>query len=325
MNSGMKKFLCRAALIPVAVIAAMSLMVLFGIFVIGGQYQDYYTASALDKIARLKSINEPKIILAGNSNLAFGINSAMLQEELGMPVVNMGLHGGLGNAFHENIASLSINSGDIVILSHTDFADNDELGDIPLVWSTVEYHRELWEIVRANDYPDMLKGFPKYWLRAFILWASLRGNRDSAPPYSRSAFNEYGDVIARPEAAGYSEEVMFKPGSIKVPGINSTCIDRLNALNRYVIARGAVMVVAGYPIAQGRFTPPAEDYDIFQKELAGKLDCEIISDYRDYFIPYKYFYNSPLHLGAEGASLRTMQLIKDINAWKDSHKNSPAP
>ena len=50
-------------------------MIVFKYFVIGSQYKYSYVASFYDKIERLESINEPKIILVGNSNLAFGMNS----------------------------------------------------------------------------------------------------------------------------------------------------------------------------------------------------------------------------------------------------------
>ena len=49
-------------------------------------------------------IEEPKIILIGNSNLAFGIDSEKIENSVGMPVVNLGLHGSLGNEFHESMA-----------------------------------------------------------------------------------------------------------------------------------------------------------------------------------------------------------------------------
>ena len=47
-----------------------------------------------------------------------------------------------------------------------------------------------------------------------------------------------------------------------------------------------------------------------------QLDCEIISDYPDYFYPYEYFYNSTLHLTKEGAEVRTRQMIADIKRWQ---------
>ena len=93
-----------------------------------------------------------------------------------------------------------------------------------------------------------------------------------------------------------------------------------NEFNRYIQSRGATMLIAGYPIARGKFSPPAEDYVKFQNELAEKLDCEIISDYRDYFYPYEYFYDTTLHLKDYAADIRTSQLIKDLKNWQTRHK-----
>ena len=94
-------------------------LLLFYIFNMLPQYENGYCASLIDKVNRLKSINEPKIVLLGNSNLAFGIDSKMLEESMNMPVVNMGLHGGDGNAFHEEMAKINVVSGDIYVLCHS--------------------------------------------------------------------------------------------------------------------------------------------------------------------------------------------------------------
>lgn len=94
-----------------SVMVLLSAMASFDYFIIGRQYNDNYDAALVDKVDRLKSITEPKIILVGDSNVAFGINSKKIEEELGMPVVNLGLHGALGNAFHEQIAKLNIGGG----------------------------------------------------------------------------------------------------------------------------------------------------------------------------------------------------------------------
>ena len=87
-------------------------------------------------------------------------------------------------------------------------------------------------------------------------------------------------------------------------------------LDDYVKTKKATLLIAGYPIGYGEFTPPAEEFEKFQNELARKLESEIISDYRDYFIPYEYFYGTGLHLTEKGAEIRTKQLIQDIKNYK---------
>ena len=99
----MKRFLKKTIFFSGLFILSFMIFVGIDIFYSGNQYLNNYQASVIDKIQRLESIKEPKIILVGNSNVAFGINSKMIEDALGMPVVNLGLHGAMGNTFHENM------------------------------------------------------------------------------------------------------------------------------------------------------------------------------------------------------------------------------
>ena len=317
MNDDMKKFLLKLLFMPVVVLCLFT----FGIFFVSNQYQETYNASIIEKIARLKSINDPKIILVGNSNLALGMNSKMLQDAVNMSVVNLGLHDGLGNAFLENMAKFNINSGDLVIVCHSDFADDDITGSL-LMWITLEYHTDLWPILRVQDYLRFITTYPEYWLKSFILWITLEGNKVSeSDTYSRKSLNEFGDVVIRPENKRENIDKIFNLENQKVPDINDTCINRLNEYNKYIKSKGATLLIAGYPIGEGKFTPSAEEFDKFQHELESRLDCEIISNYRDYLIPYKYFYDTNLHLDEKGAKIRTQQLINDIQRWQAKLQN----
>lgn len=299
----------------------LCLSFLFG-KVIMPQYSYNYNASLQDKMRRLVSVEGPKIVLIGNSNLAFGINSEMLENALGMPVVNMGLHGGLGNAFHEEMAKINVQQGDIIIIAHTEFADDDSISDPVLAWLTIENNRNLWKLIRTKDIPDMFFSYPDYAKKALTLWTAREGNKaDYGTVYDRSAFNEYGDVrFARPETI--LEAGFFDENPILVPEINQTCTKRLNKLNEYVKQKGAVLLTAAYPIPAGKNTPPAEDYIRFQKQLSEVLDFPVISDYTDYFLDYHYFYDTAGHLTDEGAILRTNQLILDLQRFLGSVPDS---
>lgn len=290
----------------------------FDFYVIGSQYKYNYQASLLDKVARLESIDEPKIILVGHSNLAFGISSPELEKALGMPVVNLGLHGGLSNAFHEEIAKLNINEGDIVVVCHSSFSDEDKIGDTALAWITIDCNPQLWKIIRVKDYKAMILAYPNYLRSSYLLWLTRSGNKDISDCYSRSAFNEYGDVVYRPERRQVDVNAYFSSTSVPFPKINNICVNRLNELNDFITKKGATLVVGGYPIAYGKYSEyTAQDFSQFEIELRNALDCEVISDYTDYFYPYEYFYNSYLHLTNEGAKVRTAQLIKDIKNWME--------
>ena len=277
------------------------------------QYENGYNASLIDKVERLESIDEPKIVLLGHSSLAFGIDSERIEEAFGMPVVNMGLHGGNGNAFHEEMAKYNVAQGDIYIICHSDYDDDNVIQDAMTAWSSIENHLNLWKILRVNDIGTMAKAFPIYLKHCLGYHSAGTGNQDPGGLYARSAFNEYGDVALLREGNQYTFE-----GEVVPPGIGDAAVDRINELNGYLARRGATLLVAGYPIGNGNVTAEAAEFEAFQEQLADRLDCPVISNYADYMFDYRYFYDTNLHLNTEGVALRTGQLISDIKRWKST-------
>ena len=259
------------------------LLFVFCFGVVMPQYTGNYQASMVDKAARLRSVEGPKIVLIGNSNLAFGMDSQMLEEAFSMPVVNMGLHGGVGNVFNEQAARLNVTPGDIYVVCHSNYDDTDAIKNPELAWITIENHFELYKLIRPNDC------------------------------YRRSAFNAYGDVYyPRPQS---EEGIDFSP--VAIHHINETTAKRLNMLYDDLRKQGADMVVAGYPIAEYEGTPERAAYDEMGQEIADALDAAVISDFNDYRYPTSYFYNTYMHLTDEGTKARTQQLIKDLQAYMD--------
>jgi len=275
------------------------------------QYEGAYTASLLDKMNRLQSIDEPKIVLIGNSNLAFGICSEMMEEELGMPVVNMGLHGGLSNRFHENMAKCNVREGDIYIVCHTQYWDDDSIGDAVLTWTVIENHLELWRLLQGKDIGPMIEAFPTYLKKCLGLHLDGEGNKDPGGCYSRSAFNVYGDVCVLRENSKYIFENEIWPFAV-----GDITVERLNELNVFLEERGATLLVAGYPIGNGELTVEPEKFVEAQTYLEEGLECPVISDFTDYMFDYQYFYDTEYHMNTEGVILRTEQLISDIKQWK---------
>lgn len=319
----MKKFVKKFLILVLIVSLFLGGITAFDFFVVGSQYSNNYQASLIDKLNRLDSLNEPKIILIGDSNLAFGMDSGKLEQELGMPVVNMGLHGGMGNAFLEHLATVNLRSGDLVVVCHAHFEDNGEMEDKALGWITLDKNPTAAKAFQPSDYAQMLTSYPSVLKKSAVLWLTRQGNRDSGGCYSRNAFNKYGDVVVRPESVKLSAEEIFSKKEIPVPAVNDTCTDRLNALYKTAKERGASMVVAGFPVAYGKYSSyDKSDFAAFREQLGNKLDCEIISDYADYFYPYEYFYDTEYHLTNEGSAVRTAQLVKDLKAWFAKNKSS---
>lgn len=276
------------------------------------QYIGGYNSSMIDKAERIDSLSGPKIVLIGHSGLSFGIDSAKIEEAFQMPVVNMGLHGGLGNAFHEEMTRMNVVDGDIYVVSHSAFNDSDAIGNPVLAWTTIENNPRLWRLLRKKDMIPMARAYPTYLRRILDLYSAGTGNKDGGGVYSRSAFNEYGDISL--DRLGHS----WKFEQVDVPEIGDVTITRLNELNQWLEERGATLLIASYNIGNGHHTAPVDDYISFQEELKNRLDCPVISNYVDYMFPYMYFYDTTLHLTNEGTRVRTEQLISDLQRWMDT-------
>lgn len=280
------------------------------------QYLESYNASLIDKMERLENIENPKIVLIGDSNLAFGINSEDIEEAFGMPVVNMGLHAGLGSMFSERMAKINVNEGDIYIISRNSFGDDGILQptQAELIWITIEDHFKLWKLLRIEDFPTMLEAYPVYIKKCILLWLNKSGNQSSGDVYSRDAFNLYGDIEWEDQGLEYE----FQEGTIGVPTVSDIVSNRLNELNKYLADRGATLLIAGCPIPDNEYTPDRELFFQFQKDLECKINAKVISDVKDYFYPDSYFFNSELHLNNEGKRIRTQQLIDDLKRYLET-------
>lgn len=306
----MKKLINKLVFLFLITLLSLGILSIWFFKCIAPQYNDSYTASLVDKYNYITSIDQPKIVLLGDSNVAFGFKSELIEDAFDMPVVNMALQSGLGNAFLENLAKINVTEGDIYILCHSTYSDDGKFLDSSLAWVTLENNFELWNLLTLKQASQLPAAFPYYLRNAIGLRITNRGNSTAFEPYSRDSFNEYGDI------SYIRAQNQFQFTSQTVPNINETCTNRINELSEYLAERGAVLYISAYPIGYGEYTPNASEYIDFQEELDSRLDCTIISDFTDYFFEYKYFFDSELHLTDEGATLRTEQLILDLKTLK---------
>ena len=315
----MKKFIFKVCLFMTILTLITIALLLFNFYVVSNQNLYTFTSSIIDKVDRLKSINEPKIVLTGNSNLAFGINSELIEKKLNMKVVNLGLHGDFDNIFHENMAKENLNSGDIVVLCHTSYDTDGLINDYNLAWTTIEKHTELYKFIDKKDYYNMFISMFQYAKKSTYQWITNSGNERKKGQYSRDAFNQYGDVVKRNKPL--NPKSIFK-GSMSVPKLNADTINRLNSYNDYIKSKGAYLVISYAPIGFGEKTPSSDKYESFEETLKNSLNAKLISHYSDYFIPYEYFLDTKNHLTEEGVNIRTKQLINDLKNWKkDNYMN----
>lgn len=303
-------------LLTILIMTVVILSVIFLFYsLIPDQYETNYVEVMWDKYQRLNSIDEPKIVLIGDSNLAFGINSELVQNEIGMPVVNMGLHGGLGNDVQTRLAMTNVNKDDLYIICYTDYAQTDDISQKDLTLIMLSRHKELWNTLSIKQKIELLPGIPDYMFNSISFYISGRGNeplQDIYLDYARCSFNEFGDNTVRiPENDYFDlEDVESEIGSI-----SEETIRMIRYWKEYCDERGAKLVIAGYPIVRTSNMPAKEDFDEFGIMLEKKTGCNTISQFSDYIIEPELLYDSLYHLTLEGADYRSELLAKDIKRY----------
>ncbi|MCR4788541.1 MAG: hypothetical protein K5888_08140 [Lachnospiraceae bacterium] len=271
------------------------------------QYSHDMNATIEDKIKRAKDIKEPAILLAGDSNLIFGVDSKVLEEAMGMPVVNLGLHAGLGNDFLLRLAEYCAEPGDIVVCSFVKYNMGKNSGNEELKWTTIENHFSYYRFIAPEDAFEMVRAFPSYLRDATNHWINGKANVDLDSGYNRKFFNEYGDSdFPRPEPIKYYDE------SDGIPEITDEFVEDFNEYYDILTKRGVKVVLAGFPVYVCDDTPAVSEYEAFEEELCSRLKCECISDINEYMMDKELFWDSKYHLNDKAVPVRTELLIHDL-------------
>ena len=308
----MKKSLVIIAAILVIVLPVGILLGM--LFMLPPQYSNTFVGELDEKYNRLMEIDEPKIIVLGGSSVAFGLESEIIEEYTGMPVVNFGLYAALGTKVMLDLSKGGINEGDIVVLA-------PELD--PQTMSM--YFSSETTLQAIDDQPSMIFSLDINNVFSVIgamfkhVGQKLEYMRDGAPNpsgvYNSKNFNEYGDLeYDRPEnamALYYDPNTMI---NLNESILDPAFIDYLNEYIDFVGQKGATAYFSFAPMNEmGLADGVGEDalYE-FADAAAELIDCAQISDITDYVYSAGYFYDTNYHLNDAGMQLHTIKLSQDV-------------
>jgi hypothetical protein len=249
----------------------------------------------------IEAIKTPKLIFAGGSNLAFGIDSKEIADSLGIHVINMSLHAGLGASFILNDIKSCVAEGDIVVLSLEYFLEKE--GQYPLLLNAEKYYPKaknffrhdigLMTDVYLQDSKDEIKR----------LFGQKKEKQDSV--YTSSAFNQYGDVVShlnQPHLANLRDKETFQYHYWST-------IDDLNQFIEYA-NHNDVKVFYLFPCyTQSQFEINKTAIKKLEADIRKNLECDIVNRPEDFVYADSDFFDTIYHLGKNGREKRTKQLI----------------
>lgn len=294
----MKKFIYKTILF--FGICAVT-MLLFSLLEEDGENSTEFMAAMVDKHKRIKSIEEPVLILAGGSNLVFGVDSEQLERNLHMPVANLGLRAHLGLNFILNEVKDVAKKGDIVVLSLEYFMEGDGEHDLHLLSSY--YHNAALDY--CEEHPKGLGLFLDYRHMMFKKMVTNYTTKNQEA-YARTDFNKYGDGIKHLNMQNPSIQ-----GSRYVIDANKdTEIKALNAFYDYAQIEGFKVVYAYSPYEQDEYQKNKKALLSLDRDLRKHMKIKLITSLEDFTYPNASFFDNVYHLNAKGRKNHTEKLIQ---------------
>ncbi|MBP5242805.1 MAG: hypothetical protein J6Z36_03845, partial [Clostridia bacterium] len=287
-------------------------------FCLPSQYSKTYYAILPKMYNRLKNTEGKKIIVVGNSAVAFGLESDLLEREIeGYTVCSFGLYGAIGTKTMMDLSRVNIGEGDIVILAPELMEQTLSLYfNSEFVWNAADGDFGILKYIENQS--EMVGGFAGYVGRKYDYF--INGAPNPTDVYAADSFDDNCKMIyERPYnqlPLGYDAAGRI---SYDTAIFASDFIEYINEYNQFVTKQGAKLFFGFTPvnasgIALGTTT---EDIDNFYDYIDEVLDCEILGNPNEYIFDSDWFYDSNVHMNSAGAVVYTAQLVKDLKVYFD--------
>jgi hypothetical protein len=280
-----------------------------------------YMAAIIDKHNRIEQLNRPKMIFAGGSNLAFGLNSEEIENEFSVPVVNLGLHAGLGLKFIINELKATIKSNDVVFISPEYFLSSD--GIYELKKNTSGFYKEAKKYYSIDLRTEILSDLDN--TRKNL--KSPRNKEENIPKvnsgvevYSREGFNSYGDVVSHLDKKPLAELSDKRMLSYTYwSGINE-----LNDFYEYAKLKNVAVffIYPNFPLSE--FDKNIDVINKLSRDLSDNLKFDILNNPSDLVFPDSLFFDTVYHLTKTGREARTKRLIEIIKRSPNAQRKLSA-
>lgn len=282
-------------------------------------YGDTYYAQLPAMVQRLDEAQGSRLILIGGSNIAFGIDTELLEDCLeaygySYTVCPLGLYAAVGSSAMLELAQRTVRAGDVVVLAiepttetmSTYFGatafwkcaeENPRLllrlgkeKSAALAGSFIPYLQERWSIYRSKDYPK------------------------AEGVYSRAAFSESCNMSYPREGntltLGFDPAVPINLAELE---FQEDFVQQVNRFCTQAEKKGASVYWSFSPMNRSAVADGSRQaLEQFFTRCNQSFCCPIISDPGQYLLDSGWFYDSNFHLNTAGAQLRTQLLCEDL-------------
>ena len=294
-------------------LGCLTLISVAALFVLLPTADDAFTAAQIDKEARLSAAPSPRLQLVGASNVAFGYNSAAIEQATPYSVTNMGIQAGIGLEYILYRSQQYLKPNDVVIVEpiYDYFADDNE-SDTLLLELLEVYPTSVPAATSANLLIKNLHNVPELVQRKLYTTSEhwLRSHETSLNEvYSRKAFNSYGDVVTHHGEPGKDISTTTPP-SLNLNGqLYTSTVQQLNDFHA-VAQNQQATVVLKYPcLPEPQFEQISKKLNELHQQLQSDLTMPIMNTPDSCVLAPNLFFDTIYHLNADGTATNTQMVI----------------
>jgi hypothetical protein len=282
-------------------------------------------AAMIDKHAAVAA-SPARLLIVGGSSAAFGVDSERISRELSVPVVNLGLHAGLGLDFMLQEVAAVATRDDLVILCPEAMLSREgeyklkRLAQSLYPASGAYFTRDLNldAAISIERFKDRLELFRQIWLQPSTGNGATKqsiAGRDARPQmsenalhawtYTRSAFTPFGDHVA------HTDEQNRRPLSRELLAAYRRW-DGIAAMNEFSMGFCGDVFFYHAPLLEDSVAEDLSFPAMYQASLDRDLRIRQLNTFSDSLFPLDSFFDSCLHLNGAARQEHTRRLIAAI-------------
>lgn len=277
----------------------------------------HYFFGSLLQTKLLEDTSGSRVVLVGGSNVAFGIDAQLMQEALGLPVINDGLHVGLGVVPLRQVQEY-IHSGDIIIISleYSVFSSKSVMdGNPAFLADWIEYSprriKYLSNPVTETPllYGVMLQRKVNRELSYYLLGGSLDEMRGI---FNGARFDANGDFIGHlKEDSLAQKKIPLTP--YPVSPVQDDIFVFLESFSKIAREKGAEVFFEAPSSRQSNCSATGEAAMAnFFTTFKERSSITILTPLEEVCMADEYFFDTIYHLNSRGREIKTERLIKNL-------------
>lgn len=278
----------------------------------------HFSASIIEKQARLNSIKSPKVVLIAGSNFLYGIDSQLLQDSLKMPVVNMSLQYFLGSDFLLKQVEDALRPEDIVVMGFEYMVTKEGFTSEKI--RTASYYGKASEWIYFSNLKEKVSSYLIYYFnqlksvlfRLFTRYEQNPSVEDTTNELFRRGINSFGDLISQDNNPSDTLSIAFPMDSEKSFFDVITCMDSVAAL--YPKTKFYYL----HPtLSSQAYSVDSERIRSIQWQLEKMKYVDLLTQPTDCVYPDAGFHNSHYHIKPTLRREHTLRLIRAIRSKND--------